>query len=63
MKKALFKLFLQVRSERVNINKNNMFIELQYEKLEAYFLDRIKPSFINEDEMFVWEVGNISPRL
>jgi len=40
-----------------------MFIELQYEKLEAYFLDRIKTSFINEDEMFVWEVGNISPRL
>lgn len=37
-------------------------IQLQYEKLEEEFLDRVKNSFINDD-MCVWEIGNISPRL
>jgi len=38
-------------------------IRLQYEILEEEFLNKIKNSFINEADMYVWEIGNISPRL
>lgn len=38
-------------------------IRIQYEILEEEFLNKVKNSFINEDDMYIWEIGNISPRL
>lgn len=38
-------------------------IRIQYEKLEEEFLTQVKKFFINEDDICVWEIGDISPRL